>query len=93
MVTVKPLEGTEPANVTVPPAAASTGAPDSAPMSIPRCWPPAYGLPLSNENGRATGPFAGHVHAPAGDTNPKTEATSTTKSARPNRRITTTSSD
>ncbi|MBX5474204.1 MAG: hypothetical protein IRZ20_04245 [Thermoleophilia bacterium] len=41
IVTVRPLEGTEPAKVTVPDAGARTGAPAAAPTSIPRCSPPA----------------------------------------------------
>ncbi len=41
IVTVRPLDGTEPANVTVPPAAASTGAPGCAARSMPRCSPPS----------------------------------------------------
>jgi hypothetical protein len=41
MVTLRPLVGTLPANVTVPDAGAATVAPLSAPMSMPRCCPPA----------------------------------------------------
>lgn len=41
IVTHRPLVGTDPANVTVPPRGAGTGAPAGPPMSIPRCWPPA----------------------------------------------------
>jgi hypothetical protein len=68
IVTVRPYLGTLPANDTVPDAGATTGVPDRAPMSIPRCWPAAYGSP-PNENGRSTGPSTGHVQAcPAGTT-------------------------
>jgi hypothetical protein len=41
METVVPLDGTDPANVTVPATGATTSAPASAAMSIPRCWPAA----------------------------------------------------
>src|SRR3954454_17667841 len=60
--TVRPLEGTLPANVTTPAAGAPTGAPrEPAPMSMPRCWPAAYGWAGSNEYGATTGPVTGHV--------------------------------
>lgn len=39
--TVSPDEPAVPANRTVPPAAATTGVPGAAAMSIPRCRPPA----------------------------------------------------
>jgi hypothetical protein len=41
MVTLRPLVGTLPANVTVPDAGATTVVPASEPMSMPRCCPPA----------------------------------------------------
>ncbi|MEZ5101407.1 MAG: hypothetical protein R3C15_16730 [Thermoleophilia bacterium] len=44
-VIVGPPPGTVPANVTTPAIGARTPVPGGAPMSIPRCWPPAYGLP------------------------------------------------
>src|SRR5919201_6358275 len=66
IVTVLPPFGTVPANDTTPPAAARTGVPVGAPMSIPRCWPAAYGS-LPKENGRRTGPSTGHVQADATD--------------------------
>src|SRR5919198_841882 len=62
IVTVLPPFGTVPANDTSPPAAATTGVPLGAPMSMPRCWPAAYGS-LPKENGRRTGPSTGHVQA------------------------------
>jgi hypothetical protein len=43
IVTVRPPLGTEPAKVTMPLAGASTGSPPLAAMSMPRCWPAAYG--------------------------------------------------
>jgi hypothetical protein len=43
MVTLRPLVGTLPANVTVPDAGATTVVPAPEPMSMPRCCPPAYG--------------------------------------------------
>jgi hypothetical protein len=51
IVTLLPEPGTEPANVTVPPAGATIVAPSLAPMSRPRCWPAAYGCAGSKENG------------------------------------------
>ncbi|HEY8029550.1 MAG TPA: hypothetical protein VIE38_08590 [Gaiellaceae bacterium] len=41
IVTDFPLVGTVPANVTAPDAGAATGVPAAAPMSMPRCCPPA----------------------------------------------------
>jgi hypothetical protein len=62
--TTSPLLGTLPTNVTLPPAAAWTVAPRSPPMSIPRCWPPAYGFePMLKA--RSTAPSVGQVHASA----------------------------
>jgi hypothetical protein len=44
IVTVFPFDPIEPAYVIVPAAGASTGMPVAdAPMSMPRCCPPAYG--------------------------------------------------
>ena len=62
---VGPLPGTVAAKETLPAAGASTGSPGAAAMSIPRCWPPAYGWAESNTNGRSTSPPEGHVHARA----------------------------
>jgi hypothetical protein len=41
MVIVFPPVGTVPAKLTVPEAGARTVVPPGAPMSMPRCWPPA----------------------------------------------------
>jgi len=41
IVSVLPLAGTVPAKVTVPAAGASTGAPVSAAIAMPRLWPAA----------------------------------------------------
>ena len=43
IATVDPEEPATPANRTVPPAAATTGAPTAPAMSMPRCCPAAYG--------------------------------------------------
>jgi hypothetical protein len=79
--TVSPLVGTEPANATSPPIGATTAVPDAAPMSMPRCWPAAYGCAGSNEKPVTTGPTTGHVHAPAEGTK-TAKSTTTTASAR-----------
>jgi hypothetical protein len=79
--TLCPLDGTEPANVTSPPAGARTTVPDGEPMSIPRCSPAAYGCAGSKENPDRTGPVTGHVHAPAEGT-ATTNSTTTITSAR-----------
>ncbi len=42
-VTVSPELPADPAKVTVPPTAAATGSPSWPAMSMPRCWPAAYG--------------------------------------------------
>jgi hypothetical protein len=89
MVTDFPLPGTVPANVTTPAAGATTVSPAAPPMSIPRCWPAAYGWAGSNENGSRTEPLDGHVHASAGAAK-ASAATSTTRNRR--RRIEITSS-
>jgi hypothetical protein len=62
--TVRPDEPTFPANVIVPPTAATTRLPTGAPMSMPLCWPPAYGLPPFRYGVR-TGPLIGHVQPAA----------------------------
>jgi len=49
IVTLSPLVGTLPANVTVPDTGATTVVPASEPMSMPRCCPPAYAWSRSNE--------------------------------------------
>ena len=79
-VRLRPDAGTVPANVTTPVAGARTSAPESPPMSMPRCWPPAYGCAGSKRNGWRTGPSAGHVHAAA--VGVKTSAARTAASAR-----------
>src|SRR5581483_1197533 len=56
IVTDFPLEGTVPAKVTVPADGARTAVPGDAPMSMPRCWPPAYGWLESKTNPSRTGP-------------------------------------
>jgi hypothetical protein len=52
--TVLPELGTVPANETTPSAGASTDAPTSADMSMPRCWPAAYGWSWSKLKPRST---------------------------------------
>ena len=79
--TLSPLDGTEPANVTSPPAGAATAVPADEPMSIPRWSPAAYGWAGSNENPDRIGPATGHVHAPAEGT-ATTNSTTTITSAR-----------
>src|SRR3954465_12165863 len=64
IVRLVPEVGTTPANVTVPAAGAATTAPATALMSMPRCWPPAYGCAGSKANGWTTGPCTGQVQAP-----------------------------
>ncbi len=88
IVTDRPESGTVPANVTSPAAGARTDAPASAPTSMPRCWPAAYGWLGSNENGWSTGPDAGHVQAlPAGATSSAARAaTRSRRRMRPPRR-------
>src|SRR5439155_16202849 len=85
IVSVRPFVGTEPAKLTTPAAGASTGAPASAPIAMPRCCPAAYGCAGSNENVSSTGPLTGHVHAPAHRT--KKRNRSTIGPNRPARRI------
>jgi hypothetical protein len=51
---VLPPFGTVPANETTPSAGASTDAPIAAEMSMPRCWPPAYGWARSKLKPRTT---------------------------------------
>jgi hypothetical protein len=63
--TVRPDEPTFPAKVIVPPTAATTRLPTGAPMSMPLCWPPAYGFPPFRYGVR-TGPLIGQVQ-PAAD--------------------------
>jgi hypothetical protein len=62
-----PPLGTVPANETMPPAGATTGAPTVAAMSMPRCWPAEYGCARSKWKGRKTWPSTGHVQARAAD--------------------------
>jgi len=80
--TLFPLAGTVPANVTCPAAGATTVVPVGAPMSTPRCCPPAYGCAGSKVNGASTGPATGHVHAPAAGTPTNAKANTTTTIAR-----------
>jgi hypothetical protein len=68
IVTVRPFDGTVPANVTIPLAGARTDCPSSPATSIPRCAPDAYGADESNENCRRTRPSVGQVQAPAAGT-------------------------
>jgi hypothetical protein len=63
-----PLEGTVPANVTLPPAGARTEAPGGAAMSMPRCWPAAYGCARSKLNPCTTWPVTGQLHPDADGT-------------------------
>src|SRR5262249_27423708 len=86
IVTDFPLPGTVPAKVTAPAAGASIVSPVAPPTSMPRCWPAPYGCAGSKENGRRTGPLAGHVQAEAGAAN-ESAARSTSR----NRRMETTS--
>jgi hypothetical protein len=44
MLTTSPDQPTRPANVTLPAVAERAGVPTGAAMSMPRCWPDAYGL-------------------------------------------------
>jgi len=67
MVTVRPFPGTNPAKETVPAAGARTLEPESPAISMPRCWPPAYGSSPS-EKERITWPSAGQVQLAAGAT-------------------------
>jgi hypothetical protein len=60
-----PEEGTVPAKVTAPAAGATTVAPRSSAMSMPRWNPAAYGCARSKLNGWTTSPRAGQVHAAA----------------------------
>jgi hypothetical protein len=60
IASVLPPVGTVPANVTVPLAGATTGVPGSAPMSMPRWRPPAYGSE-PKLNPRKTGPCTGQA--------------------------------
>jgi hypothetical protein len=80
IVTDLPLPGTVPAKLTSPAAGAWTADPGSPPRSTPRCCPASYGCSGSNENGRRTGPSAGHVHAQAAGA--AASATASTSSSR-----------
>ena len=64
IVRQRPSCGSWPTKETIPVVGARTSAPVGAPMSIPRCWPPAYGSP-SATNGLSTGPSTGQAHAAA----------------------------
>jgi len=50
-------------------------------MSMPRCWPPAYGSSPSL-NFSSTGPSTGHVHATAGGAVTSTDVTTTINARR-----------
>jgi hypothetical protein len=65
IVTLRPLVGTDPEKVTAPDAGAATDAPVRAPMSMPRCCPPAYGWLESNVKPTRTGPCTGQLQASA----------------------------
>ena len=61
-----------PAKRTSPPAAATTGVPTGAPMSMPRCCPAAYGsVPL--RYGVITSPLTGQTHAAEATPGPRGE--------------------
>src|SRR2546430_4117559 len=81
IVTTLPLTGTVPANETRPDAGARTGSPAPAPMSIPRCWPAAYGS-SPRTNFWSTGPLTGQVHAPAVGTITRAAANATIRARR-----------
>src|SRR5438552_4590782 len=81
IVTTLPLTGTVPANETRPDAGARTGSPAAAPMSIPRCWPAAYGS-SPRTNFCSTGPLTGQVHAPAVGTITRAAASTTIRARR-----------
>ena len=61
-LTVSPDEPAVPANLTSPPAAATTGAPAAPAMSMPRCCPAAYGS-SPFRYGVITSPCSGQTHA------------------------------
>ena len=76
IVRLSPLVGTKPAKLTVPLSGATTGSPVAvAPMSMPRCWPAAYGCVSSYENGWSTGPCTGQLHALATGTHTRNTTT------------------
>src|SRR5256886_16495543 len=81
IVTTLPLTGTVRANETRPDAGARTGSPAPAPMSIPRCWPAAYGS-SPRTNFWSTGPLTGQVHAPAVGTITRAAANATIRARR-----------
>jgi hypothetical protein len=81
IVTLFPEDGTEPANVTVPEAGASTVEPAVAPTSMPRCCAAAYGCAGSKRKGCRTEPVAGQVHALAAGAS-KSAASTAGRSAR-----------
>ena len=85
IVRARPPPGTEPLNVTVPDAGARTSAPVAAAMSRPRCWPAAYSSSAS-ENGRRTGPSAGHTQPAAAGTTTR-DAVATTTASESTRRM------
>jgi hypothetical protein len=82
IVTLFPEDGTEPANVTVPAAGASTVEPGSPPTSRPRCCPPAYGWFGSKTKGWRTAPPDGHVQAPATGASRSAASTAATRARR-----------
>jgi hypothetical protein len=82
IVMLLPEVGTVPANVTVPVTGARIGAPAAPEMSMPRCWPPAYGWAGSKSKAWRTDPDAGHVQAPALGTTTSTENTARSRRRR-----------
>ena len=81
IVTVLPLDGTDPAKDTEPETGAATGLPACAPMSIPRCCPAPYGWPRSNAKNVSTGPSTGQLQPSAGDGAARTAAMRVTGSS------------
>ena len=65
MLSVSPLPGGVPANVTTPSVGETTAAPAAPATSIPRCCPAATAARDRTTKGRSTGPSTGHVHASA----------------------------
>ncbi len=86
-LTVSPDEPAVPAKRTSPPAAATTGAPTSPAMSMPRCWPEAYGSsPL--RYGVITSPLSGQTQsAHAGGTSNRRASTAVAAEVRMRRRM------
>ena len=62
-LSVRPLPGVVPDERDDAAGRRDDRAAGSPPMSMPRCWPAAYGCARSNEKVRSTAPAAGHDHA------------------------------